>query len=180
MAGLERWVLLWKLAPLRSRAQHPQHTVQHRPRIMPRTATVVLPPPRPQHRFYHRPLFFGQLPASCHRSRRRSLQSTSSMTANKPSDVYETGSRLLAEAGFAAVWHCVQAAEAGAPHKRDRFFCIAWRNSVSCNSVSVATPVETESLAYSPETRCEGERGDLNCIHDGHCGCAPLGHAAGD
>lgn len=37
--------------------------------------------------------------------------------------------RLLDKAGFDAVWDCVQAAEAGAPHKRERFFCIAWRRS---------------------------------------------------
>ncbi|CAN5467780.1 hypothetical protein BH10ACI4_BH10ACI4_25140 [soil metagenome] len=35
--------------------------------------------------------------------------------------------RILAEAGFNAKWCCVQASEAGAPHKRERFFCIAWK-----------------------------------------------------
>ncbi len=35
--------------------------------------------------------------------------------------------RLMDEAGFDAVWHCHTASEAGAPHKRERWFCLAWR-----------------------------------------------------
>lgn len=32
----------------------------------------------------------------------------------------------LAEMGFAARWHSVRAAEAGAPHRRERLFCLAY------------------------------------------------------
>ena len=44
MAGLERWILFWQFPPLRSRAQHPQHAMQHGAGVVPRTATLVGPP----------------------------------------------------------------------------------------------------------------------------------------
>lgn len=66
MAGLEGRILLRQLAPLRPRTQHPQHTIQHRPCVMPRAATVICSPSPAQHRLDELPLFIGQLPASCH------------------------------------------------------------------------------------------------------------------
>jgi hypothetical protein len=57
MAGLVRRVLLWHLTPLRPGTQHPEHTVQHRTGIVPRTATFVRTPRWTQHRFSHGPLF---------------------------------------------------------------------------------------------------------------------------
>ena len=53
------------------------------------------------------------------------LTTGKSATAPPVADVM----RLLAEARFDAVWQCVSASEdeIGAPHKRERFFCIAWR-----------------------------------------------------
>jgi DNA (cytosine-5)-methyltransferase 1 len=36
----------------------------------------------------------------------------------------------LAAAGFDAEWDCLQAKEFGAPHKRDRFFALAYANEV--------------------------------------------------
>ena len=69
------WNLRWQVwyggylsgnAPLRSRAQHPEHTVQHSPGVMPRTAAIIFTPSRPKHRLHHRPLFVSQFPASRH------------------------------------------------------------------------------------------------------------------
>jgi hypothetical protein len=74
VASLVGRIFLRQLAPLRSRARHPQHAIQHRPRVMPGTATVVGPPLRPQHRLDNLPLFFGQLLASCHRRTRRQTE----------------------------------------------------------------------------------------------------------
>ena len=44
VAGLVRRIFLRQFAPLRSGAQHPEHAVQHGPRIVPRAAAVVLTP----------------------------------------------------------------------------------------------------------------------------------------
>jgi len=66
MTGLERWILLRQLAPLRTRAQNPQHAIQNRTRVMPRPSTIVGPPCRAQHRLYQFPLFVGQFPAAMH------------------------------------------------------------------------------------------------------------------
>ena len=35
----------------------------------------------------------------------------------------------LAESGYDAVWDCIPAAAVGAPHLRDRLFCVAWTTS---------------------------------------------------
>ena len=80
VAGLERRILLRKLAPLRSRSQHPEHPVQHRARVLPRTPTVVRAPRSPQHRLNCFPLFIGQLPAPCHRR----LRSRTELLQNAP------------------------------------------------------------------------------------------------
>jgi hypothetical protein len=66
VAGLVRRIFLRQLAPLRSCAQHPEHTVQHGPRIVPRSAAVVLTSLGSQHPLHHGPLFVTQFPASCH------------------------------------------------------------------------------------------------------------------
>src|ERR1035437_6659601 len=71
VAGLVRRILLRQLAPLRAGAQHPQPPVQYRSRVLPRATAVVRTPVRTQHRLDYFPLFFGQLPASCHRRMRR-------------------------------------------------------------------------------------------------------------
>lgn len=47
-------------------AQYPQHTVPHRPSVMPRAAKIIGSPSPAQHRLDDQPLFIGQLPASCH------------------------------------------------------------------------------------------------------------------
>jgi ketosteroid isomerase-like protein len=105
VAGLVRRIFLRQLAPLRSRAQHPEHTVQHGAGFMPRTAAVVLPPSRSQHRFHNCPLFVSQFPASCHGTSRLS-QSSPRITRNHPSGIYETGSSLwLSAALFSAAQH---------------------------------------------------------------------------
>ena len=92
MAGLEGRILLRQLTPLRPRAKHPQHTIQHRARVMPRTATIICPPSTPQDRLDDQPLFIGQLPASCHSAFAGSQQSNFRMHQFYVSKVYETGS----------------------------------------------------------------------------------------
>jgi hypothetical protein len=83
MAGLEGRILLRQLTPLRTRAQHPQHTVQYRPRVMPRTTTVIRPPRPAQNRLDDQPLFIGQLPASCHAAFAGSHRAISECTSFK-------------------------------------------------------------------------------------------------
>ena len=37
----------------------------------------------------------------------------------------------LAEIGYDAEWHCIPASAVGAPHRRDRWWCVAWNASSS-------------------------------------------------
>jgi len=59
----------WKARQTGS-VQNPQHTVQHRPRVVPRATAVVRPPRRAKNRFHQLPLFISQFPAACHSSSR--------------------------------------------------------------------------------------------------------------
>jgi len=67
MARLVGRIFLRHLDPLRSAAKNPEHAVEHRTRVVPRTATVVLAPPWAQHRLHQLPLFLCQFPTACHR-----------------------------------------------------------------------------------------------------------------
>jgi hypothetical protein len=70
MAGLIRRVLLGQLAPLRSGAQHPKHSVENGSRVVPRTASAIGTANRTKYRLNHLPLFVGQFPTSAHRPER--------------------------------------------------------------------------------------------------------------
>jgi hypothetical protein len=59
VTGLEWRIFLRQLAPLRPSAKHPEHPIQHRTRVMPRTTAIIGPPRAAQHRLYHQPLFFA-------------------------------------------------------------------------------------------------------------------------
>jgi hypothetical protein len=74
VAGLEGRIPFRQLPPLRSGAQYPQHTMQYGTCVVPRTATIVGPAPRAQHRFHHFPLFVSQLPTASHRRIWRSTE----------------------------------------------------------------------------------------------------------
>lgn len=94
MAGLIRRIFLRQFAPLCAGTQHPEHAVQHGPRIVPRSAAVILTPLGSQHPLHHGPLFVGQFPASRHRRVRRS-QSSPRIARKRLSGIYETGSSLV-------------------------------------------------------------------------------------
>src|SRR5262250_3389800 len=66
MAGLIRRIFVWQLAPLRSRAQDPQHPVEHLPSVLPRTSTAIGTALGLQQRLQLRPLPLSHLPASSH------------------------------------------------------------------------------------------------------------------
>ena len=117
MAGLERRILLRQFAPLRTGAQHPQHAVQHRSRIMPRSATIIRSSCPTQYRLDDQPLFIGQLPASSHRLVRGITQSNYRMNQFRPSKVYETGSSHLLSS-FLDAHNCTPFSQ----HNRDFHF----------------------------------------------------------
>jgi len=50
---------------LRTRAQHPQHIVQHCAGVMPWTTTIIRPSSPEQNRLDDQPLFIGRPPAPC-------------------------------------------------------------------------------------------------------------------
>lgn len=64
MTGLIGRVPRRQIAPGRARAQHPEHAVQHRPRIGPRPAPAIGAPPRAERRFEDRPLGVSQVHAA--------------------------------------------------------------------------------------------------------------------
>ena len=74
VAGLVRRILGRHLGPLRTAAENPEHAVQHRPCIVPGTATIVLTPRRTQDRLHHFPLFVCQFPTACHGNPQRRLE----------------------------------------------------------------------------------------------------------
>jgi len=57
VAGLIGRILRRHLGPLRAAAQYPKYTVQHRPRLVPRAAAIILTPGRTQNRLDQFPLF---------------------------------------------------------------------------------------------------------------------------
>ena len=70
----------------------------------------------------------------------------------------------LAEIGFDCVWGCVRASDAGAPHKRERLFVVAYRNGDG-------------SRAVGERGLFDGERSALG--HDANGRGAALSHANG-
>ena len=93
VTGLVRRILRWHLGPLRAAAQYPEHTVQHCPRIVPRTAAIILTPGWTQDRLHQLPLFVCQFPTTCHAIRRDAL-SNSSLADIQQQNIYEMGSSL--------------------------------------------------------------------------------------
>ena len=74
----------------------------------------------------------------------------------------------LAEIGYDAEWHCIQAADVGAPHIRDRVFIIAYAKSERCGTgrtwgtAGTGEGEKNEADVANPENvghRCEHEHG---------------------
>ena len=74
VAGLVGRILGRHLGPLRAAAENPKHAVEHRPRLMPRTTTIILAPLWAQDLFHQLPLFVCQFPTARHTSLRRCLE----------------------------------------------------------------------------------------------------------
>jgi len=64
MAGLIGRIAAREIRPRRAGAQHPEHTVEHGPRIDPRAAAPVSPPRRAKDRFEYRPLGVREIHAA--------------------------------------------------------------------------------------------------------------------
>lgn len=75
--------------------------------------------------------------------------------------------RALAEMGFDAEWGHLRASDFGAPHQRERWFCVAYANRISSRASgasgmgkrtadSFAPSGESSGLGYTSSTRLEG------------------------
>jgi len=64
MTGLIGRITTRQIVPGSARAQNPENAIQHRARILPRTATPVVPAFRTKQWFEHRPLGVGEVHAS--------------------------------------------------------------------------------------------------------------------
>ena len=66
MAGLVRRIFLGQFAPLCPSTQHPQDSVEHGSRVLPRTTATVRTALGPQERFDQFPLGIAEFPSSSH------------------------------------------------------------------------------------------------------------------
>jgi len=78
------------------------------------------------------------------------LENVAAITSNGMDAVLGT----LAEAGFDAEWACIPAADVGACHRRDRWWCVAYSNRWDGQSGQVARSAVHEQAA------CQGADGD--------------------
>ena len=78
----------------------------------------------------------------------------------------DTVLREIAEAGYDAKWCCVSASEAGAPHKRDRWWLLAYTNTTRLPETWTKFKATgfagngAKALAYSASVGMEGLRSD--------------------
>ena len=63
MTGLVGRIATRQIVPRSAGAQNPKYTVQHRSRILPRSASSIVPPLRTKQRFENRPLGVGEVHA---------------------------------------------------------------------------------------------------------------------
>ena len=64
VAGLVRRIFLRQLAPPRSRAQHPQNSIEYSPHVLPRTIPIVGTSQGTQKRFDQPPLGIAKFPSA--------------------------------------------------------------------------------------------------------------------
>ena len=72
----------------------------------------------------------------------------------------------LAEAGFDAEWACIPAADVGACHRRDRWWCVAYAPHLLSNGQPTGHGWESGGQSVQPERM--GESGMLNAPHSNH------------
>lgn len=68
----------------------------------------------------------------------------------------------LAEIGYDAEWVTISAAQFGAPHKRDRWFCIAYPSGFACKR---RTPTNTHSNRIRTQNPIQS-RGETSVVYD--------------
>lgn len=73
MTRLVRRIASGQIGPRCAGAQHPQHAIQHRARIGPRTPAAIGPTARPKRRLEKRPLLIGQIHAATYDAAARSV-----------------------------------------------------------------------------------------------------------
>ena len=94
------------------------------------------------------------------------LENVAAITSNGLDTVLGT----LAEAGFDAEWACIPAADVGACHRRDRWWCVAYANNAGMEAPRAKQPsagVEQcgeLDAAYANQVRCDR---DENTAADG-------------
>jgi DNA (cytosine-5)-methyltransferase 1 len=87
------------------------------------------------------------------------LENVAAITSNGLDAVLGT----LAEAGFDAEWACIPAADVGACHRRDRWWCVAYANGQRCDQGEHARNADGE---HAPQ-RADGLSDALAFIGDG-------------
>lgn len=70
----------------------------------------------------------------------------------------DTVLREIAEAGYDAKWCCVSAAEAGAPHKRDRWWLLAYSASVGMEGLRSDRKQKSDLNEQKALSLCSGQR----------------------
>jgi len=67
--------------------------------------------------------------------------------------------RWLAQNGYDAQWQHCSASDAGAPHKRERWFCIGYKQLSEWHELNSVRGIRTnKQLGYTERQRCEGDR----------------------
>ena len=94
MTGLIGRIATRQIVPRSTGAQDPEHTVQHRARVVPRSTSPIVPPLRTKQRFEHRPLGVGEVHALDLRS------FPISFNAQWLESVYEITSRQILASGL--------------------------------------------------------------------------------
>ena len=82
------------------------------------------------------------------------LENVAAITTLGDGAVLRTVVGDLAERGYDAVWICLSAAEVGANHKRDRWWCLAYPSSTSSEGVRITKRVQKGQLF---DGRCSSE-----------------------
>lgn len=76
----------------------------------------------------------------------------------------------LAGLGFDAEWGCLRASDVGAPHRRDRWWCLAWRRDLVANTGRHRQPANGLQCSESDKCRPSARSADSS---------RPLVHAGG-